>query len=191
MENSPAASTDTKQLDPFQILLDYERRSLAHNVGLSSELIAAGVWRGVAYRIGQRRLVSRYDEVLEIVPLPSLTSVPGAQPWMLGVANIRGNLMPAIDLKQFLEGEKTQLHDGQRVLIVQQRGGNAAIVIDELYGQRNFTVEQEASAELIATLTRGRYGYFINRGYQVGEQLWGVFSFDRLARTPEFRQAAA
>jgi hypothetical protein len=64
--------------------------------------------------------------------------VPGAQPWMLGVANVRGTLLPVVDLKQFLEGERTVLHEGQRVLVVRQPGGDVAVTIDELYGQRSF-----------------------------------------------------
>ena len=69
--------------------------------------------------------------------------MPGAQPWMLGVANVRGNLLPIVDLKQFLEGERTVLHEGQRVLIVRQPGGDVAVTIDELYGQRSFNDEQQ------------------------------------------------
>lgn len=34
--------------------------------------------------------------------MPPVTPVPGAQPWLLGVGNLRGNLFPVIDLKQFL-----------------------------------------------------------------------------------------
>jgi hypothetical protein len=79
-------------LTPFDILDDYERRSLAHVVGLPEQLDAPGLWRGVGYRIGSKRLASGFDEVVEIMPMPQVTPVPGAQPWLLGVANIRGNL---------------------------------------------------------------------------------------------------
>jgi len=174
--------------DPFGILLDFERRSLAHEVGLPEQLDAPGLWRGVGYRIGARRLASGFDEVLEVLPMPQVTPVPGAQPWMLGVANIRGNLLPIVDLKQFLEGVRTVLHEGQRVLIVRQPGGDVAVTIDEMYGQRSFQQEQLAEAE---GLSEGRYVHFIERAYQVDDVAWGIFSLDRLARTPEFRQAAA
>jgi twitching motility protein PilI len=120
--------------------------------------------------------------------MPPVTAVPGAQPWMLGVANIRGNLLPIVDLKQFLEGERTVLHEGQRVLVVRQPGGNVAVTIDELFGQRSFVEEQKIEA---APLADGRYANFVERAYRLGEHEWGVFSLDRLARTPEFRQAAA
>jgi twitching motility protein PilI len=175
-------------LDPFAVLQDYELRSLAHVVGLPEQLDAPGLWRGVGYRVGQRRLASGFDEVVEILAMPPVTAVPGAQPWMLGVANIRGNLLPIVDLKQFLEGERTVLHEGQRVLVVRQPGGNVAVTIDELFGQRSFVEEQEIEA---APLAEGRYANFVERAYRLGDHEWGVFSLDRLARTPEFRQAAA
>ena len=89
---------------PFAILAEYERLSLAHVAGLPAQMSAPGLWRGVGYRIGKQRLASGFDEVVEILPVPALTPVPGAQPWMLGVANMRGNLLPVVDLKWFLEG---------------------------------------------------------------------------------------
>ena len=184
----PVAAAASRPLDPFEVLQDYESRSLAHVVGLPEQLDAPGLWRGVGYRVGKRRLASGFDEVVEILGMPPVTPVPGAQPWMLGVANIRGSLLPIVDLKQFLEGERTVLHEGQRVLVVRQPGGNVAVTIDELFGQRSFVEEQKIEA---APLADGRYANFVERAYRLGDHEWGVFSLDRLARTPEFRQAAA
>ena len=172
---------------PFLVLADYEQRSLAHVAGLPEQLDAPGLWRGVAYRVGNHRLASGFDEVVEILPMPAVTPVPGAQPWMLGVANVRGTLLPVVDLKQFLEGERTVLHESQRVLVVRQPGGDVAVTIDELYGQRSFIDDQGIDA---ASVSAGRYGNFIERAYHMNDHDWGVFSLDRLARTPEFRQAA-
>lgn len=118
---------------PFDVLVDYERRSLAHVVGLPEQLDAPGLWRGVGYRIGARRLASGFGEVLEILPLPQVTQVPGAQPWLLGLANVRGNLLPIVDLKQFLEGERTVLHESQRILLVRQPGGDVAVLLSLIH----------------------------------------------------------
>jgi twitching motility protein PilI len=181
------------QLPPFEILDDYEQRSLAHVVGLPEQLDAPGLWRGVGYRIGDKRLASGFDEVVEIMSMPQVTPVPGSQPWLLGVANIRGNLLPIVDLKQFLEGERTVLHESQRVLIVRQPGGDVAVTIDELFGQRSFNESQQQTAETLAEspLAQGRYTHFIDRAYRLADDSWGIFSLERLSRTPEFRQAAA
>ncbi len=182
------ASTGTAFVDAFEILAGYERRSLAHVAGLPEQLQAAGLWRGIGFRIGQRRLVSSYEAVAEILTVPQITPVPGAHGWMLGVANVRSNLMPVVDLKQFLEGARSVLHEGhQKVMVLRQPGGDVAVTIDELYGQRSFMDEQQVDA---GGLTDGRYGGFIDRAYRVADDVWGVFSLDRLVRTPEFRHAA-
>jgi len=173
---------------PFLVLADYEQRSLTHVAGLPEQLDAPGLWRGVAYRVGSHRLASGFGEVVEILSMPSLTVVPGSQPWMLGVANVRGTLLPVVDLKQFLEGERTVLHEGQRVLVVRQPGGDVAVTIDEMYGQRSFV---DAQGIDVAPVADGRYAHFVDRAYRMNDQDWGVFSLERLARTPEFRQAAA
>ena len=178
----------SKHRDPFAMLLDFEQRSLAHVAGLPEQFDAPGLWRGVGYRVGERRLASAFDEVVEILPMPQITPVPGAQAWMLGVGNVRGSLLPIVDLKQFLEGERTVLHETQRVLIVRQPDGDVAVTIDELFGQRSFHDEERIEAE---ALVEGRYGHFVERTYRFADQDWGVFSLSKLARTPEFRQAAA
>jgi twitching motility protein PilI len=172
---------------PFDILAEYERRSLAHAVALPAREAVAEQWRGVGYRVGQRRLVSGFEDVVEIVPIPPTTPVPGAQPWLLGIGNLRGNLFPVIDLKHFLEGERTVLHEGQRVLVVRQAGGDVALTIDELYGQRSFTEDQSVEP---GALAEGRYAHFVERAFHGEEHDWGVFALSLLARTPEFRQAS-
>ena len=173
---------------PFDILEEYERRSLAHAVQLPERQFSQDIWRGVGYRVGERRLVSDFREVVEIVPMPPITPVPGAQPWLLGVGNLRGALFPVIDLKLFLEGVPTAAQEGQRVLIMRQSGGDVALAIDELFGQRSFQQSQQVEAGDIA---QGRYAHFVEYAFRDEEQQWGVFSLSLLSRTPEFRQAAA
>ncbi|MCE2943915.1 MAG: chemotaxis protein CheW [Lysobacteraceae bacterium] len=175
-------------LAPFDLLLDYERRSLAHQPGRPELVEAPGHWRGVGFRVGRHRLVGAFGEVVEILSLPVLTTVPGSQPWMLGLANIRGSLYGVVDLKQFLEGERSVVNEGQRCLLVKQPGGNVILLIDELYGQRSFNdshlVDRPESFE-------GRYAHVVARAYRLGDAIWGVLDIPLLSRTPEFRQAAA
>ena len=65
---------------------------------------------------------------------------------------------------------------------------DVALTIDELYGQRSFGEEQAIDP---APLAQGRYAHFVDRAFHSDGADWGVFSLARLARTPEFRQAAA
>lgn len=176
-------------IDPFEVLLRYERDSLAHSVGLPEEAEAPGAWRGIGYRLGARLLVSSFEDVIEILPVPGITPVPGALGWMLGISSVRGELLPIIDLRHFLEGVPCVRHEGMRMLIVNQPGGQVALLVEELFGQRSFVAEQDIG--LAAARPEGRFGRFIDTVYRVEDEMWNVFSLERLARTPEFRQAAA
>ena len=183
-----AAVFDSPLLSPFEALADYERRSLAHVAGMPEQIEAPGLWRGIGFRIGHRYLVSGINEVNEILTPPALTIVPGTRGWLLGVANVRGNLVPVIDLKQYLEGERTQLTDASRVLLVRQAGGSVGLLIDEVLGQRSFSEEQRAEA---IGEDDERYGRFVGEKYPLGEMHWGQFSMATLVRSPDFVQAAA
>jgi twitching motility protein PilI len=183
-----ATALDMFALSPFDALAEYERRSLAHVAGVPEQIEAPGLWRGIGFRIGSRHLVSSINEVNEILTFPSLTHVPGTRPWLLGVANVRGNLVPLIDLKQYLEGERTLLTEASRVLLVRQSGGSVGLLIDEVMGQRNFSQEQRAEA---VGEEDDRYARFVAEKYQLGEVHWGLFSMAALVRTPDFAQASA
>lgn len=178
--------SDAAGSSPFALLARYERLALAHASAAPDTLDPSGLWRGIAFRTGTRRLLTGIDEIEEVLALPVLTAVPGTRPWLLGVANVRGNLVPVIDFARFLFDERTPHSERTRLLIVRQGGGNVALLVDEVFGQR--TVDQaqrrDAAAEDDPRLTR-----FVDQ--RVGEQQLAIFSMNRLVRAPDFRQAAA
>ena len=93
-----SADVDLKTLlqEPFALLTEIERRSRqAHSgqegVGGSDE------WVGVGFRIGEEQFVADRDVVREVLMLPDdMTRVPGSQRWLLGIANLRGHLLPLV-----------------------------------------------------------------------------------------------
>ena len=173
-------------LSPFEVLAQYERLSLAHASDTRQTLEAPGLWRGIGYRVGARLFVSSIDEINELLAVPVLTPVPGTQPWLLGVANVRGNLVPVIDLGRFLFGARTQPTERTRLLIVRQAGGSVALMVDEVFGQRTVDEQQRREAE---GEDDPRLARFVDE--RVGEQKMALFSVGRLVRAPDFRQAAA
>jgi twitching motility protein PilI len=55
---------------PYEILAAYEQRSLAHVAGAPEQVEAAGLWRGIGFRVGDRYFVSSIAEVNEILTRP-------------------------------------------------------------------------------------------------------------------------
>ena len=94
--------SENASLTPFELLARYERACLAHTADAPERVDTLGLWRGIGFRVGRRAFVSGIEEINELLAVPPLTNVPGTQPWLMGVANVRGNLVPAIDLGRFL-----------------------------------------------------------------------------------------
>ena len=171
---------------PFDTLAEYERRSLAHVVGLPEQLDAPGLWRGVGYRIGARRLASGFGEVLEILPLPQVTQVPGAQPWLLGLANVRGSLLPVCDVHRLLGEEHHTLARNSRVLVYNNDRIPAGFLVDEVSGYRQFTPTDQRR-ELMAdagVLQPYLLGAFVRES-----QPWLALSLHKLAGGDAFNRA--
>ena len=55
--------------------------------------------------IGGMRYLLNLVEAGEIVPLPPLAAVPLTQPWYLGLANVRGNLLGVVDLARYFDAD--------------------------------------------------------------------------------------
>ena len=74
----------------------------------------------------------------EVVPLPTLTTVPLTRPWFAGIANVRGTLYSVVDFSAFRGGETTRRNANARLLLVGARHGvNSALLVDRTLGLRN------------------------------------------------------
>lgn len=172
---------------PYEMLADFEQRSLAHVVGAQQQADAPGVWRGIGFRIGPRHLLGAIGDVIEILAVPSLTPVPGTKRWLLGVANVRGNLIPVVDMSTFVDGVAAQLSESSRLLLVRQQAGSVGLLVDEVFGQRTVASEQVGAADEQADPAIARY---VRERVQSGSFDWGLFNLSTLVRSVEFQQAA-
>ena len=67
-----------------------------------------------------------------------VTRVPGAKAWIRGIANVRGQLLPVVDLRAFLGGGTTNTDRSTRVLVAHHREVPAGLLVDEVLGFRRF-----------------------------------------------------
>jgi len=173
---------------PFDLLQELERRSRAATAGQDTGAEQAE-WVGIGFRIGQEQFVANRDEVREVLMLPeSMTRVPGAKRWMLGIANLRGHLLPLVDVKMMLGTGRTSLRRMTRVISVNHREIPAGLVVDEVLGFRRF-MDNEHVDKWPATVVRcDRY---LSGAFQRGADTWPVFGLYDLIESNAFLQASA
>jgi twitching motility protein PilI len=183
-----SAAIEGQPQGAYALLAAYERRSLAHDPGVPEQIEAPGLWRAIGFRVGDRHFVSGIDEISEIlISPPPVTSIPSTRAWLMGVANVRGNLIALVDLKQFLFDQRTHITGRARVLVVKQAGGNVGLLVDELVGQRNLTDADRVDAEGEADPGLAR---FVTENVMIGAMRLGRFSMVELTHAAEFQHAA-
>ena len=75
--------------------------------------------------------MSPIDEIAEILEIPRLTKVPGVGPSVKGVANVRGRLIPVLDLMQFFYARHSKVQaKRQRLLILESGDLYSGIVVE-------------------------------------------------------------
>lgn len=172
---------------PLEQLRVIERSCLEYAHGLPQQLEVAEEWSGLGFRLGELRLAAPLGEVVEVLTYPGLSKVPRTKTWVRGVANVRGNLLPIMDLQGYLSGTPTVMTRSARVLVVSYKGIFSGLVVDEVLGLKHFRNEEKVS-EL--PTQEGAIMAYLRHGFRRGDEHWGVFSMYRLAESPQFLQAA-
>lgn len=175
----------------YALLLDFERRALDHRAEAPEAQSGPAMWRGLCFGVSGIEAVASIGEIAEILVPPVLTFVPGARPWLLGIANLRGTLLTVIDLGQFMFGRPTVREDRNRVLVVRQRGAAATgLLVDSVLGQRGFEEGAAVEAESVVDPQLLPYVPFAFSDVS-GDQFWPVISLPTLLRAQTFLDAAA
>jgi twitching motility protein PilI len=174
---------------PYDLLVALDRRGRVAAAAPNEDTTASREWVGVAWRMaGEAYLVAR-EETREVLNFPGqLTRVPGAKAWVRGLANVRGTLMPIIDLRQFLGSGATPLTRNSRLLIVNHREVPAGLIVDEVLGFRRFT-DGEFSGTAPPTIVRCER--YLAGAFRRGAEAWPVLSLRQLVENPGFLDAAA
>lgn len=174
---------------PFELLRELEKLARAALTGQGRDPEQEREWVGVAFRMSSESFLVAREETREVLGFPSVvTRVPGAKPWIRGIANVRGTLLPVVDLRAFLGGGVTGVGRSARVLVAQHREVPAGLLVDEVLGFRRFA---DGEFSNVPPPTVARCDRYLAGAFRRGAESWPVFSLRTLLESEEFLQAAA
>jgi purine-binding chemotaxis protein CheW len=84
----------------------------------------------VVFRIGRESFGVPIDAVQEIVRVPEVTAVPDAPGFLEGVINLRGRIVPVVDLRKRLNLARAEKTRSSRVLITENIGATVGLLVD-------------------------------------------------------------
>jgi purine-binding chemotaxis protein CheW len=82
----------------------------------------------------------------EVHPLKDLTPLPCTPSFVVGIVNVRGRIVPVLDLKRFLDLPEKGLNDLHRIILVRGEGFEVGILADVVVGVRSIPRESLQSS---------------------------------------------
>ncbi|MGV6826161.1 MAG: chemotaxis protein CheW [bacterium] len=184
-KNKKAKVTVADALDQLAAM---EQRCVDWEDRIPDTTIKQEDWQGLAFVIDGVKVISAMDEVRELLPYQhNITPVPGTQSWMLGLANIRGELLPIMDLQHFMGAAPLVPSDATRILVIRHRGMSTGLAVPSVIGMRNFPISNRAANSVL----EGALGVFVYDSFKLEDGTWPVFSMAGLVNDPRFMNAAA
>lgn len=174
--------------DPIALLRAMEQRARGGSAATPDVKSPGDVWRGIGFSIGGRRLVTSMADISEVMHCPKLARVPGAKPWLMGIANLRGALLPVVNLQGFLRGELAALDRESRVLVVEQDEILSGLAVEEVFGVKHLLEEQRQTG---AAASETWLAPYVVGSFEVAGDSWEVFDVHSLIAAPAFMQVAA
>lgn len=171
----------------FASLVDLAERSRSAARGLPAQLDVRPHWSGIGFLLMGQYYVVPLGEVSEMLEVPPFTHLPGVQPWVKGVANVRGRLLPVFDMAVFFGAQLTGGRKQRRVLILETESLYSGLMVDQVFGMQHFPTDeyQQESGPVDAVIQP-----YTSGSYEHAGQRWTVFRPALLAQDPRFINAA-
>ena len=178
----------THKQTPYELLLGLDAMCRRQADGLPAQQEVAQTWSGIGFRIGEQHFVAPMGEVDEVLHEPRYTMLPGVKSWVRGVANVRGRLLPVMDLCGFFGTELSGSKKLRRLLVVEHGDVFAGLTVDAVLGMQHFVVDSftEALPNISANIVPFVHGAFVR-----DKETWLVFSPHALAQDNKFLDVVA
>ncbi len=90
------------------------------------------------------------EYVERVLALKRFTDLPCTPDYILGIINVKGNIVAVIDIKKLFNVAGKELTDQSQVIILEDKGINFGILIDEIIGLEEVELSelQEKPAEI-------------------------------------------
>jgi purine-binding chemotaxis protein CheW len=130
------------------------------------------------FRLARERYAVESRHVQGVYPLRDLTPLPGTPPFLLGLVNVRGRILPVFDLRKLFELPEQGLTDMHRIVLVRGNDLELGLLADVIVGVREMA--RESLQPSLATLTGIRAQYLLG----VTDQHLIVLDLDRILADP-------
>jgi len=109
------------------------------------------------FHLAHERYAVETRYVREVYPLKELTPLPCTPAFVLGIVNVRGRILPVLDLKKFFDLPEKGLTDLHRIILVRGNELELGLLADVIVGVRSLPADSLQPS--LPTLTGVRSDY--------------------------------
>ena len=107
----------------------------------------AGTARGESIKVIEFRLSNEKNAIesvyiREVLPLKELAVVPCTPPYILGVINVRGQILSIIDLRVFFELPREAATRATKIIVLSSNEMELGVIADAVTGARSIPLDQ-------------------------------------------------
>jgi purine-binding chemotaxis protein CheW len=106
----------------------------------------------VTFQVANEGFALSMDQVAEIIRVPESVRVPLTPHTLVGLANLRGNVLPILDLRRILELNESENSDSTRV-IVADAGRRVGLIVDKVAKVVNVDESSIETADCMQSVT--------------------------------------
>jgi purine-binding chemotaxis protein CheW len=115
-----------------------EGEKMSGGKGLSGEELY------VVFFLQEEEFAVSINSVREIIRLPEIVRVPQAPPYVEGVVNIRGEILPVVNLRRKLNLPAEEKNERNRIVVVDLNGVSTGLIVDSVREVRKIAADQIA-----------------------------------------------
>lgn len=127
-------------------------------------------------------------QVQEVLPMTEIAPVPGAPPYVMGIINLRGNVVTVIDTRMRFGLEQKTPEEGDRIMVVETEDQVAGIVVD---GVAEVTYVRESEVDTAPNVGNDDAARYIWGVVSREDSLTILVDVNRLLTRDEWEEVAA
>ncbi len=131
----------------------------------------------VTFKLGSEEFGVDIMQVQEIIKIPPITLVPRAPKYVEGVINLRGNVIPVLNLKRRFEIVNPDESQDSRIIVIQVQGRITGIMVDQVVEVLHLSIKD---IEPPPPVTSGNEPGYIRGVGKVGERLVELLEVDKI-----------
>ena len=144
--------------------------------------------RWVTFFLSQEKYGINVMQVQEVLRVTEIAPVPGAPDYVLGIINLRGNVVTVIDTRQRFGLEPKELDDSSRIVIVESNDQVVGILVDSVAEVIDLQLAEIESAPNVGTEDSSR---FIQGVASQSDELLIIIDLNKLLSDEEWEEFTA